>query len=698
MLTAPIIATIIVDIASIAIGLFAFLSNPRRTANRLVLAITIISSISLFAQNVGEFADPLRVVFWARLDSGLSMTVNVLLLLLASNFPRKLFSKRTEAAYWLISIAMIAVSVTPFMIADGTSQNGTVALVTGSLMPLYYIADTIYTLMFIPALMLQYKRGGKIDKLRVKYLIIYGGVLAISVSVIGLWLPIFFHIYQAVDFVPYIGLLALGLITYDIVALRLFTIRFVVARSVAYVLLLLFFAGGYYILALQAGNYVFNHTVQIPQAEQLYQVVIALGLAFLFQPLRRMFEKFTNNLFYREHYDTQELVNGFSRILVSERDIKPLLQQSITYLCDNLHIKSGRALVYSDNKVFATAWHQAQPLSKSAQAELPNLSSSTIQVSEELAEEDATRIFMDKYNLRVSVPLVSHNEYIGLLLLDDKLSGDVYTNQDINALEIIRQELAIAIQNARAYRQLKNAKAALEQLDEMKSEFIALSSHNLRTPLTIIKSISGMLSDSRLPDQAHEYVKTLSNASAELGDLIEELLAISTIEAGSQFKAAFEEVAVDTLLQPLADQAKTKTTAKGVKFELEIKKNDLKIMANPKHLQIVIKNLLDNAIKFTNKGKITVTVQAEDRNCIIKISDTGVGMSNESVKHLFTKFHRGTDYLTYNYTGVGVGLYLAKLVIEEHNGQIEVSSQEQKGTIITVQLPLMHKRQPHHDQ
>jgi signal transduction histidine kinase len=251
----------------------------------------------------------------------------------------------------------------------------------------------------------------------------------------------------------------------------------------------------------------------------------------------------------------------------------------------------------------------------------------------------------------------------------------------------MRQELAVAIQNAHAYRQLQDARAELERTDEMKSEFIALSSHNLRTPITTIKLITDFLHTSKLPPEVNHYVESLSGVSEQLGDFVEELIAISTLEAGERYQS-LEVMTAEDLLQPLAAQIEPVVAAKGVKVQLSFQQPHLSFRADSAHLRIVFRNLLDNAAKFTKSGNITVAVTAEGDKCAIRVTDTGVGIQPEELKHLFTKFHRGTSYMRYDYTGAGLGLYLAKLVVEKHGGTISVKSQLQAGTTVAVLLPL----------
>lgn len=689
MRTGPIITTVVCSVICVLIGLFAVLNNYHRKINWIVFLITTVAAASLLPQGVFEYLDPTRVVLWARVDAGTTMIIDALGLYLACNFPRQLFSRKIETIYWIVSLVMIAISFTPLMIATGTSDGEVVKLTTGMLMPLYYAADTLYVLLIIPALIIQYRRGRAMDKLRVKYLLISVGGTTMILSVIGLWLPIFFQIYEAVDYIPYVILLGLALVSYDIVALRLLSIRLVVARSVAYVLLLAVVAVSYYVLALWIGQNVFK-TARLTGFDQAYQVGVALTLVFLFQPVRRYFEKLTNKIFYRDHYDSQKVVNGFSNILVSERDIEPLLNHSLAILCEQLHISSGRVVIYDKGQVFAVADHNyvVKPKVEQVIAGLRQFSKNVV-LSDDLTDEEIDHLAVNTVGVRASVRLVSQNEDVGILLLGDKLSGDIYSNQDVATLDIVRQELAVAVQNARAYRQLQDAQAKLQETDEMKSEFIALSSHNLRTPIATIRTISEMLNTSKSPKEISNYINMLSGVSNELSGFVEELLIISSLEAGERYES-FLAVSVKDLLTPLAAKTQTECQAKGVNFELTFRSPDLYVKANTAHLQIVLRGILENAIKFTEAGSIAVTVSEQSGQCAIEVADTGVGISEEELKNLFIKFHRGTDFMRYDYTGAGVGLYLAKLVVEEHGGTITVKSRLHFGTTVTIMLPIAH--------
>jgi PAS domain S-box-containing protein len=240
-------------------------------------------------------------------------------------------------------------------------------------------------------------------------------------------------------------------------------------------------------------------------------------------------------------------------------------------------------------------------------------------------------------------------------------------------------------------KELREAKDKLLETDKMKTEFVMLTSHNLRTPFTIVKGNVDMLGTMELKEEERTKIfEDIQTNIGTLGELIEDLLTISTIEAGT--KLIHEEVSAEQLLRPLfeAAQKMAKTKHNQVKLETpsseDLAKQHLRV--NEKLLRTSIRNIIDNACKFTTDGTVTITVGFDHNAMKLQIKDTGVGITADELPKLFTKFHRGTDTLQYDYTGEGIGLYLSKLTVEEHDGTIKVESEPGKGTTVTITLPL----------
>ena len=236
-------------------------------------------------------------------------------------------------------------------------------------------------------------------------------------------------------------------------------------------------------------------------------------------------------------------------------------------------------------------------------------------------------------------------------------------------------------------KELRDAQKRLIDTDKIKTEFVLLTSHNLRTPLTTIKgSIELLATPSISKKDKQALLSDLQGSTKKLGELIEDLLTISSLEAGDSL--VLETVQASDLLNPLLDYAKKLASSTKNEFTTDINVAGTALGANTNRLRTAIRNILENAFKFTKSGKVKITANADATNLIISIQDSGIGIPAEEIPKLFTKFHRSTDTMQYDYDGEGIGLYLSKLIIDEHRGKISVDSEMGVGTTFTITLPL----------
>ena len=227
----------------------------------------------------------------------------------------------------------------------------------------------------------------------------------------------------------------------------------------------------------------------------------------------------------------------------------------------------------------------------------------------------------------------------------------------------------------------------LQEVDRLKSEFMTIASHNLRTPLTVINGSLDIMRGQKPTGIIQKMMESIAANSYRLGAFAEDMLAIASLEAGENVFDLSEVSASEIFTTVPRFEALAKE--KGVHFSADVMVDDRTLKASVTHLRTAIWNLLDNAIKFTSKGgSITLTAHTANDNLTITITDTGAGIDPAEIPKLFTKFHRGTDLMSYNYEGTGVGLYLTKLIIDHHKGSTNVASQLGQGTTVTIKLPL----------
>jgi signal transduction histidine kinase len=235
---------------------------------------------------------------------------------------------------------------------------------------------------------------------------------------------------------------------------------------------------------------------------------------------------------------------------------------------------------------------------------------------------------------------------------------------------------------------LKQDIVKLQELDKLKTEFMIIASHNLRTPLSVLAGYIELLQGIEMSDQAKKFLDIMQSNSRQLGRFAEELLTISQVETTKETVLAKEKFPLHSFLQGIIDEFKTLADNKGLTFAWQIPQIDQELEADRLNLRSAIWNILDNALKFTaSGGRISLEAILRGNELVISIEDNGIGIPAAEQAKLFTKFHRGTSVMHYDYGGTGIGLYATKLIIDKHNGTVQVNSTEGKGTIVTISVP-----------
>ena len=222
----------------------------------------------------------------------------------------------------------------------------------------------------------------------------------------------------------------------------------------------------------------------------------------------------------------------------------------------------------------------------------------------------------------------------------------------------------------------------LSKTEILKKDFISNISHEIKTPLSIIQSYAMLLQDKDLSDTEREkHAKTLLKASRRLSSLVANILQLTKLE-NQALKLSPEKINLSDLVAELVIENEEAIEGKGLELECDIDK--VEIISERSYIEIIISNLLSNAIKFTDSGKISVSVKKENDQAIIKISDTGIGISRADGEKIFDKFYQAdTSRAT---IGNGLGLALVKRVIDILGGEISVISELGKGSTFTVKL------------
>ncbi|GAH75756.1 unnamed protein product, partial [marine sediment metagenome] len=215
-----------------------------------------------------------------------------------------------------------------------------------------------------------------------------------------------------------------------------------------------------------------------------------------------------------------------------------------------------------------------------------------------------------------------------------------------------------------------------KKIEQMKSDFVSLASHELRTPLTSIVGYVDLILDGdtgEINKEQREFLEIISRNTQRFEALINDVLDIEKIESG-RIQLKQEKVNLIEIVETSAYTFKIMAETKGLKLEKEIKTPELEILGDPDRLSQVFSNLLSNAIKYTKEGEVKVLAQNKGRFASVIVEDTGLGMTRDELRSVFTRFFRSEDSYVRETTGTGLGLSIAKATIERHNGEIKVES------------------------
>ncbi|TAK07025.1 MAG: response regulator [Candidatus Manganitrophaceae bacterium] len=465
---------------------------------------------------------------------------------------------------------------------------------------------------------------------------------------------------------------------------------------------------------------------------QSYAVIAIVFSAMI--PYIRFIQPRIDHLFERRKYDMQKILQGMVQELAALKSLDGLISKIADTIHEALYVSKITLILWDDK-------NQAFKIVKGDQAQRETLITPDYPFLSWMNEQDAVieweeiefnpkheyirsiaKAYFERFEAKVVLPLIHDGRLIGIVNLGEKANLKSFSKMDLDFLSNLRAEASIALSNSFLYddvskmseelrqwanelerkvdertrelaeskHQLEDSYQKLQELDQIKSKFFANISHELRTPITLILAPTEMMLNRNLGDLTKEqekYLTIMQTNSLRLLKLINNLLDLAKVDAGkmelyynrADFAKYVNEVVFS--ISPMAEK-------KSLRLKFSSEKGIPEFFFDADKIEKVILNLVFNALKFTERGEINVSCAQQDNQVLVKVSDTGIGIPKGHMPKLFSRFSQADSSASRKYEGTGIGLALARELVELHHGKIWAESEEGRGTTFFFTIPI----------
>ena len=710
MLNGYVFVSILLAISFIILGLITYIRSPERLINRVYLAFSICMAIWLVSNYMGGSVD---------FDKNTALFTNRLLfvfgglaLLSVFIFSRLLVGKKINQKIRIFvasSCVVILLSATSLVVKSVYISGDTYSINFGLLSNIYFpllifiLVFSIYTLVRNR----KYLHSG--DRTAIDTVLISTGIGISLVLLTNVVLPSIFDNYQLTNIGSFSSSILIFGFAYAIIKHRLFDIRLIVFRSIGYIFSVGLLVVGFAVLSSIFSNNLFENQTNSFLAIALNAVLLTIAI-LAYPPLKKFFDKITNKYFFRDAYDPQEFLDELNKNIVSNIELGILLRHTTNIIQENLKSSFCQIFIHETDSVPMRVVGTDE--SNYTAGELAVIRDEVKQIGKRAIVTDDIPIdakelkaVFTKHNIDLAIHLTTNSygneQTIAYIIFGAKKSGNIYSGADLKIIDIIADELVIAIQNALRFEEIQEFNVTLQKkvndataklrrtneklktLDETKDEFISMASHQLRTPLTSVKGYLSMVLEGDAGDVNDNQRKLLDQAfvsSQRMVYLIADLLNVSRLRTGKFVVDAQPTNLADVVegeISQLIEQARAKDQTlvyeKPAGFPI--------LLLDETKIRQVVMNFADNALFYTpNGGKINISLTDDKNHIYFAVKDNGIGVPKEEQKHMFTKFYRAKNARNARPDGTGLGLFMAKKVITAQGGNILFESMEGKGS------------------
>jgi signal transduction histidine kinase/HAMP domain-containing protein len=453
-----------------------------------------------------------------------------------------------------------------------------------------------------------------------------------------------------------------------------------------------------------SGN--FSQHIEVPNRDELG--TLAANLNRMSEELGRLYQQIeTRNRELSESLEQQTATSEILQVIASSTtNIQPVLEavaENAARLCDSHDAQIYRVegdlvrKVASHGSIpVALPVGETRPIRRGSAIGRAILDRQTIHIHDIRAEreedysDDRHAVELD-IRTELATPLLREGVPIGVILIR-RTEVRPFTHKQIALLKTFADQAVIAIENVRLFHEIEEKNEQLEDANRHKSEFLSRVSHDLRTPLNAIIGFTRLVlrKAEQLPDLQRQNLQKVLISSEHLLNLINTLLDLAKIEAG-RMEVFVESFEVGEIINVAASTVEPMLKDGRVRLIAEIVPGISPIRTDRQKLKQILLNLLSNAAKFTEQGEIRISAAQENGTLRLAVADTGIGMTQESLEHIFDEFRQAEKSTSSKYGGTGLGLAIVKKLTNLLGGEIAVESEEGKGSRFTITLPISLK-------
>ncbi|MDP3064485.1 MAG: ATP-binding protein [Chloroflexota bacterium] len=704
MSVAYIVLPFLVFIICVFLAALVLNSNWRSHTNR-VFAIFLVAmalwGLTIFGMRSSPSPSESDLAYqWEKWVFGAIVATSILFFHFTLLFTRTRFNRWVVRALYVMGAMVWGLSLGGVVVTGMQEKFYGHAPVLGPAFPVYLIVAYVPIVSALVVLARGFRRSRSNDERnRLAYVLL--GALA---SFIG----------GTTDFLPALGLniYPLGIVanvvfgvltTVAVVRYRLLDLRLILRRGFAYSIVstLIFAVYGVFLLLFLT---LFRN--QVGSASLIAAIAAIILGAILIPPAVGRVQSFFDRLFLRERYDYLVALQSFAFEARDIRDFAGLAQsltRTVTLAMQAEWVaimlpqaESGDLVVAgvgTGAKVPDVSFGHNSPVAKWLTRTDGGLAVRELDLNPYLqALGDTQRQALKDSGAQLLVPMKSKGVLTGILMLGPKLVGNDYSGEDVRLVATVANQAATLVENSRLYSQELARLQQLEQLQVLKSNLLRTVSHEIKSPVTAIKTAVELISgpqeimDGR---QRERLTRVLRSGVERLERLVQESLDYAQMQS-AQLQLRLEPTDLERVVRAAMELVDPSARTKRQTMTIEVAPDLPKLVVDPQRIERVVLNLLSNASKFTQAGgQITVRVAKQDSIVLTEVSDNGPGIPEEDQKFMFREFYRGRYADGQKNAGTGLGLSIAKYLVEMHGGKIWLNSKQGEGATFSFTLPIV---------